>query len=145
MKQINQAGLDLIKKFEGCKLEAYRDAVGVLTIGYGHTGDVKPGDKISQHQADVILLFDLDKFQLGVGLVAADANDNQFSAMVSLAFNVGLRAFQNSTLLKKFQAGDHRGAAAEFSKWTRAGGKVLAGLVKRRQAERELFTKAVGV
>lgn len=141
--KINQAGLDLIKRFESCKLEAYLCPAGKWTIGYGHTGDVKPGDKITQHQADVILEYDLDKFQLGVGLVAADANENQFSAMVCLAFNIGLRAFQGSRLLMKFQDGDYDGAAREFGKWTRAGGKVLAGLVKRRQAERELFTREV--
>lgn len=129
---------------EGCKLEAYRCPAGIWTIGYGHTGDVKRGDRITQHQAETILKYDLERFERAVSASAPKANSNQHSAMVSFAFNVGVRALGGSTLLRKFLAGDLRGAADEFSKWTHAAGKELPGLVKRRAAERALFLSPVG-
>ena len=142
--KINQAGLDLIKRFEGCRLTAYLCPAGVPTIGWGHTGDVKLGDKITQHQADVILTdVDLVKFEEGVERLAGDcvASSNEFSALVCFAYNVGLEALAKSTLLKKLKLGERYHAANEFLKWNKAGGKVLPGLVKRRVAERELFRK----
>ncbi len=141
--KINQAGIDLIKKFEGCKLKAYRCPAKVWTIGYGHTKDVREGQKISQHQADVILASDLEVYAESVADLTAKLalTDNEFSALVSFAYNLGVTRLANSTLYKRLVKGDTAGAAAEFSKWTRAGGVVLPGLVKRREAEKALFLK----
>jgi lysozyme len=139
--RINAAGRDLIKKYEGVSLKAYRCPAGVITIGWGHTGDVKPGDVITEHQAEAILDVDLDKFEKGVEklLQGCIFNQYQFSALVSFAFNLGLEALGKSTLLAKFRAGDVKGAASEFMKWKYAAGKVLPGLVKRRAEEKALF------
>ncbi len=140
MAKINEAGRDLIKRFEGCRLKAYRCPAGVWTIGYGHTGaSVKEGLLITQHQADIILESDLTKFEEAVEEWMPGASSNQFSALVSFAFNLGINALIKSTLRKKFLAADVGGAADEFLRWNKAGGKVLPGLVKRRKAERELF------
>jgi len=142
VRKINEAGLELIKRFEGCSLVAYKCPAGIFTIGAGHTGDVKEGDQITQHQADVILTeIDLPKFEEGVERLCKDVglSDNEFSALVSFAFNVGLEALAKSTLLKKLRLGQRRGAADELLRWNKAGGKVLAGLMKRREAERALF------
>ena len=138
---INQAGIDLIKEFEGCKLEAYKDAVGVLTVGYGHTGsDVKPGMIINQAMAQQLLVKDLEKFETGVeDLVRVGLADNEFSALVCFAYNVGLHNLEHSHLLLKVNLGDMNGAADEFLKWSKAGGEILPGLLRRRQAERALF------
>ena len=140
--KINDAGLRLIKSFEGCKLTAYRDIVGVLTIGYGTTGDkVKVGMQISQEDADEMLVDRLEEeFEPGVeSLVEKDLTENQFSALVSFAYNLGLGALGRSTLLKLVKAGDMDGAAEEFVKWSMAGGKQVAGLLRRREAEKALF------
>lgn len=137
--KINAGGLDIIKRFEGLKLKAYKCPAGVWTIGWGHTGDVKPGATITAHQAEAILDADLDRFELGVDKLAPGLPSNQFSALVSFSFNVGLEALAKSTLLKKLKSGGPLAAAPEFAKWVRAGGKVLPGLVKRREAERQLF------
>lgn len=137
--KINAAGLTLLKRFEGCRLEAYLCAAGVATIGWGHTEGVKLGQKITQHQADVILESDLDMFEENVERLCPDATPNQFSALVCFAYNVGVAALANSTLRKKFLRGDIQGAADEFTRWNKAGGKVLQGLVRRRAAERALF------
>lgn len=139
--KLSKAGLELIKHFEGCKLTAYRCPAGVLTIGYGSTGvHVKPGMTISQQEAEQMLLGDLARFVVGVSeVVRADMTQGQFDALVSFAFNLGLGALRGSTLLAKFKAGDVAGAAKEFHRWNRAGGKVLDGLTKRREAERALF------
>lgn len=140
----NAAGISLIKSFEGCKLLAYRDQVGVLTVGYGHTGaDVYEDMEINQAAADQMLNMDLRQFEAGVNAcVKQPINENQFSALVCFAYNVGLHAIKISTLLKKINKGDMRGAAAEFVKWDHAGGKVCTGLLKRRMAETELFNKS---
>jgi lysozyme len=134
-------GLALTKQFEGCKLTAYQDSVGVWTIGYGHTGTfADPGKTITQAFADQLLLADIAKFEAGVlKLVRAAINQNQFDALVDFSFNLGLGNLGSSTLLKKLNAGDIKGAAEEFLRWDKAGGKVLAGLTRRRKAERELF------
>lgn len=138
--KINQKGIDLIKHFEGLYLESYKCPAGVWTIGYGHTGGVSAGEKISGEKAEDLLKGDLEKFEKGVEeLVQTDINEDQFSALVSFSFNLGLGNLSKSTLLKKLNAGDYTGAADEFPKWRKAGGKVLQGLVKRRAAERELF------
>ena len=137
---INKQTLDLIKKFEGCRLKAYLCPAGVLTIGYGHTKSVKPNQTITQQQADELLVTDLTEFERGVkSLVIVPINDNQLGALVSFAYNVGIGALQKSTLLKKLNAKDYQGASNEFLRWNKAGGKELKGLTLRRQAERELF------
>jgi len=135
-------GLRLTKQFEGRKLTAYHDSVGVWTIGDGHTGpDVYRGLTINDQRADELLLQDTAE-------AAADVNhlvtyphltQDMFDALVDFTFNLGAGRLAASTLLKKLNAGDIEGAAAEFPKWVYAGGKVLAGLVKRRDAERALF------
>lgn len=137
---IGQKGLDLIKSFEGCKLDAYKDAVGVVTIGYGHTKTAQMGQRITQAQADDLLRSDIATFESAVtAAVAVLINQNQFDALVCFAFNVGAGALRGSTLLKKLNAGDYQGAANEFLKWDKADGKVLAGLTRRRKSERLLF------
>jgi lysozyme len=141
--KINAAGRQIITQCEGCKLEAYTCPAGVLTIGYGHTGDVKPGMKITQHEADVVLEYDLDRFEEAVSKLAPKANENQFSALVSLAFNVGVEAVRKSTLLKLLNAGNVRAAHGEFAKWCHVGGKVLPGLQRRRALEASLFVRPV--
>jgi lysozyme len=140
--KISQAGLDLIKRFEGCELEAYQDAVGIWTIGYGHTGpDVHEGLKITQAQADAILAKDVERFASGVAAnVRVAITQSEFDALVSFAFNVGLTAFRTSTLLKLLNDNSDRSVVAtQFLRWNKAGDKVLEGLTKRRNAEKELF------
>lgn len=134
-------GLALIKSFEGLRLQAYTCPAGVLTIGYGSTGPhVRPGMRITEQQADALLLSDLSRFEAAVtGAVRVPLTQAQFDALVSFTFNVGVAALRSSTLLRKLNAGDYAGAAAEFARWNKAGGKVLAGLTRRRAAERALF------
>jgi lysozyme len=136
-------GLDLIKAHEGLRLEAYPDPASggdPWTIGYGHTAGVKPGDVITQEQADAYLREDIawaeDAVRSGVKVPISQA---AFDAMVSLTFNIGAGAFGRSTLLKMLNAGDHAGAADQFMRWTTAAGRVMPGLEKRRAAERALF------
>lgn len=136
--------VSLIKKWEGCKLAAYPDpATGgdPWTIGYGATGaGIKKGVTWTQAQADDRLALDVDRFLKGVrSVLKKPATDAQLGAMTSLAYNIGVKAFTNSTLLRKFNAGDKAGAAAEFGRWNRAGGKVMRGLTNRRADEREVF------
>lgn len=137
----SQAGLAVTKSFEGCVLTAYRDLVGVLTIGYGHTGpDVKPGMVINAAQATDLLKKDLEKFVTAANkLIKVEVTQGQFDACVDLMFNIGEGAFGKSTLLKKLNAGDYVGAHDEFVKWCYAGGKVVPGLLRRRQAEQKMF------
>ena len=141
-RQINDAGLKTIIEFEGLELRAYRDAAGILTIGYGHTGpDVQEKQVITKERAVELLKEDLNYWQKTVGYHFPNLLDNQFSALVSLCYNVGSLPLI-MTLGKKLRAGDIQGAANEFLRWNRAGGKVLEGLRRRRRAERELFLKA---
>jgi len=138
--QTSNKGIDLIKRFEGLKFEAYRDSVGIPTIGYGHTHNVKMGDVITGEQADKYLREDLLVAELTINTnVRVNLTQNQFDALASFVFNLGSGNFVKSTLLKKLNAGDFAGAADEFGKWVNAGSKKLAGLVKRRTAEREVF------
>ena len=140
---INDRGREIILEFEGCALEAYKDPGGVWTIGVGHVGDVKPGMKITKHQAEVILEFDIQRIEAAVSNLAPHATGPQFSACVSLCFNIGVDAFRKSTLLKYLNEGRPVAAAAQFSKWCHAGGVVLPGLVRRRAAEAALFLTPV--
>lgn len=138
--KINEAGLNLIRDFEGCRLKAYLCPAGVWTIGYGHTQGVKPDMVISQLQAERFLRQDLKRFEEAVtSLVKVPVTPNQFSALVSFAYNVGTGALYDSTLLRKLNKKDYKGAAAEFLRWNKAGGKVLPGLTRRRIAEKDLF------
>jgi len=142
--KINQAGLDLIKSFEQCRLTAYADpGTGgePYTIGWGHTGHgIYLGMQISQEQADLWLASDVAKFEECVDqVIMTPVTDNQFSACVSLAYNIGVRNFSGSTLVKKHKAGDFNGAAGEFVRWNKAAGKVMLGLRRRRAAEQALF------
>jgi lysozyme len=137
------AGIKFIEEREGCRLTAYQDSVGVWTIGVGHTIGVVPGMTITQEEADDLLAEDLANAEAAVNsLVKVPLSQPQFDALVSLVFNIGSGAFRNSTLLRKLNAGDTEGAAAEFQRWCHAGDQVLPGLVKRRAAEAAMFKEA---
>ena len=133
---------------EGNILTAYKDSAGVLTIGVGHTSAAGPplvaaGMTITAAEADEILSRDLGNVEIALGsAVTVPLSQDEFDALVSLTFNIGTIAFKNSTLLKKLNAGDRVGAADQFLVWNKAGGKVLQGLVNRRQAERAQFLSA---
>ena len=144
--KINSKGIQLIKTFEGCLLNAYLDSVKIATIGYGATyyqngSKVKIGDKITQEQANELLVFHLAVFADGVDdLIDSEINENQFAALVSFAFNLGLGNLKKSTLLKKVNANPNdKSIALEFMKWNKAGGKVLSGLTRRRKSESDLY------
>ncbi|EQC2606303.1 TPA: lysozyme [Enterobacter hormaechei] len=143
--QTSEKGIALIKEFEGCKLTAYRDSVGVWTIGYGWTQPVdgKPiraGMTIKQETAERLLKTGLVRYESDVSrLVKVGLTQGQFDALVSFTYNLGARSLSTSTLLRKLNAGDYAGAADEFLRWNKAGGKVLNGLTRRREAERALF------
>ncbi|WP_407214072.1 lysozyme [Enterobacter hormaechei] len=143
--QTSEKGIALIKQFEGCKLTAYQDSVGVWTIGYGWTKPVdgKPiraGMTIKQETAERLLKTGLVSYENDVSrLVKVDLTQGQFDALVSFTYNLGARSLSTSTLLRKLNAGDYAGAADEFLRWNKAGGKVLNGLTRRREAERALF------
>jgi len=165
-REINQAGLDLIKSFEGIldgdpktvNLDPYVDPVGIYTIGWGHaivwgnnflrtsTPNAKAIAKqlypkgLTMQEAEDLLRADIRAHSIPVeALIKVPVTDNQFAALVSFAFNLGVNNLRNSTLLKKVNARDFDGAALEFAKWNKAGGKVLKGLVRRREAEATLF------
>lgn len=138
---ISQKGIDLIKNFEGCRLIAYKCPAGIWTIGYGHTGaDVTAGLKITQEEAEKILKQDLLVHCNNVfSMVRVPLTQNQFDALVSFEYNVGYGNFKSSTLLKLLNDKKYTDAAEQFEKWVYAGGKKLAGLIKRRAAEKALF------
>lgn len=142
----SQNGIELIKSFEGCVLKAYQDAVGIWTIGYGHTSNVYPGMSITAAQAEAYLKSDLTKFENSVNsYIAIPLTQDMYDALVSFAFNVGAGALKNSTLLGKLNQGDINGAAKEFDRWIHAGEKILPGLVKRRAAEKKMFLKGTNI
>ena len=146
MKKTSEVGKSLIKSHEGFRAEAYVCPAGVVTIGYGTTtingNSVTLGTKITTDEADQFLEEDLKTFEDAVNnLVRANLNQNQFDALVSFVYNVGVGNFKKSTLLKKLNAGDYSNASSEFLKWNRGGGKVLKGLSNRRKAEQQLFLK----
>ena len=137
---ISKEGLSLIKKFEGCELEAYNCAAGVLTIGYGSTKGVKEGDTITQEEADKLLLHEMEEYEGYVNnLVKVDLSQNQFDALVSWVFNLGPANLKASTLLKVLNGKDYDDVPAQIQRWNKAGGKVLEGLIRRRNAEALLF------
>jgi GH24 family phage-related lysozyme (muramidase) len=138
--QLSSEGVDLIKKSEGLRLDAYNDVAGVPTIGYGHTGDVTLGDRITSEEAARLLAQDTEWAEQAVSdNVDVPLTQDQFGALTSFTYNVGEGAFENSTLLDKLNAGDYEGAQAEFGRWVNADGKQAAGLVQRRQEEAALF------
>jgi lysozyme len=144
---MGSAGLDLLKSFEQLRLRAYRDGGGVLTIGWGHTADVKEADEITAHHADVMLASDVADAERCVNLRAPNVGQNQFDALVSFVFNLGCARFDTSTLLRLVRAGDFRAAAGDppdfkngqFIRFNHDNGKVVAGLTRRRIAEAKLF------
>lgn len=148
MMNLSEKGEALIKEFESCRLQAYQDSVGIWTIGWGHINGVKKGDTLTQEEADAIFDMEIVMYVDGVNsMLKVDVTQGQFDAMVSFAYNVGLdmdtddvaEGLGDSTLLKKVNKGDFAGAAEEFPKWNKAGGKVINGLTRRRLAEQALF------
>lgn len=146
-KTTSDVGLDLISGFEDTRFKAYDDGVGVWTIGTGTTVypngvKVKQGDTCTLEQAKTYFKHDLAKFEKTVNeSVTVPLTQNQFDALVSLTYNIGSGAFKNSTLLTVLNKGDYQGASDQFLVWNKAGGKVMNGLVRRREAERALFLK----
>lgn len=141
--KISEAGLSLIKEFEGFRANAYLCSAGVPTIGYGHTRGVKLGDVCTREEAEEWLREDVEAAERCVNqTVAVPLTENEFSALVSFVFNLGCGNFRKSTLLKLLNESRHDEAAMEFRRWDRAGGQVLAGLTKRRLAEQRLFETA---
>jgi lysozyme len=144
-RTINQAGLEMIKQFEGCELTAYQDVAGIWTIGYGHTLGVTAGMVYTQAQADEALASDLLSTETFVdnAVSAVNTTDNQFAAMVSLTYNIGVGNFASSTVLREHLAGQTQKAADAFLLWNKAtiNGvlQVVQGLVNRRTAERTLY------
>lgn len=140
--QISENGLRFIEGFENLRLETYFDVRGVATIGYGHTLNVIPGMVITQEQAEQFLAQDVASAEAAINAnVRVDLTQNQFDACCSLIFNIGNGAFKQSTLLQLLNQGDFTNAALQFVRWDKAAGKVVAGLLRRRQAETDLFNK----
>ncbi|GAC07624.1 lysozyme [Paraglaciecola chathamensis] len=138
----NQACIDIIKESEGVRLKAYRGPAGHWLIGYGHKAGVKQGMEINAPQAEVFLKNDLLKIEEQMSkLVKVPVNNNQFSALVCLGYNIGMGNLYKSTLLRLLNKGDYTGASDQFSVWRKAAGKVNAHLVKRRAKEKSLFDK----
>ena len=131
---MNQAGLDLLKQYEGFRANAYRDIVGIWTLGYGFTQGVKPGDHMTQAEGDARLLKELESYAPGV-----PGTENQLAAMTVLAYNIGKPSFDHSTVKRLHVARDFQGAADAFRMWDKANGKVVYGLVRRRESERALY------
>jgi len=139
-RRISDKGIALIKEFEGFQANAYLCPAGAWTIGWGHTTGVKAGDRVTVEQAEWFLRQDLRQFEDAVNqLVTVTLTQGQFDALVSFAFNVGVGAFQTSTLLRVLNQDKYQEAADQFLRWNRAGDQVLEGLTRRRQAERKLF------
>ena len=139
--EYSKTGLALTERFEGLRLTAYRDVAGVLTIGYGHTGpDVFEGQTITQQEAETLLVQDtLSAANAVNGLVKVTLTQAEFDALVDFVFNVGQGNFSASTLLKRLNEGDFEGAANQFDAWDHAGGKVVAGILRRRNEEAAEF------
>ena len=136
----SQDGIVLIKHFEGCELKAYQCAAGVWTIGYGHTKGVQPGDQWSESHANHMLEVELEEYENYVSTaVTVPLSQNQFDALVSWVYNLGNGNLTSSTMLKVLNSGDYAGVPAQIKRWNKAGGKVLEGLTRRRQAEADMF------
>ena len=138
--QISEEGKNLIKKFEGCELEAYKCAAGVWTIGYGHIKTAVEGMKIDQATANELFDEEMGEYETYVNTaVTVPLSQNQFDALVSWVFNLGNGNLNASTMLKVINSSDHAGVPAQIKRWNKAGGKVLEGLIRRREAEALLF------
>lgn len=137
----NDAGIALIKRFEGMRLRPYKDSVGVLTVGYGHTRMVREAVTYTLEEVEDLLKQDLEYFERSLTNMVQNCTSNQFSAMVCLAFNIGTGNFANSTVRRLHNERNHQGAADAFLMWNKAGGKSLVGLSRRREAERELYLR----
>lgn len=139
---ISDVGIDLIKKWEGFRSRAYLDPVGVWTIGYGHTKGVKRGQMITEPEALALLKEEVKTYANAVKeKVTVELNQNQFDALTSFTYNVGIGALSNSTLLKRLNKEQYTAAAEQLLRWVKGDGRTLPGLVNRRQEERELFLK----
>jgi len=137
---ISNTGIDLIKHFEGCETEAYLCPAGVPTIGYGHIKGVQMGDVITEAQAHEMLVEELEEYESYINdFVTVSLNQNQFDAMVSWVYNLGSGNLRASTLLKVLNSGNYLDVPEQIMRWNKAGGKVLEGLTRRRQAEANLF------
>ena len=140
--QLSHAGTTLLKYFEGCETVAYQDSVGVWTIGYGHTKGVYEGMTITLPAADRMLMEELKEYEGYVdNMVTVELTQEQFDALTVCVYNLGPTNFKNSTLLKKLNSGNYSAVPTEIKRWNKAGGKVLNGLVKRREAEARLFDR----
>jgi len=140
MQIISEEGISLIKKFEGCELDAYQDSVGVWTIGYGHTKGVNEGDKINQDEAEYLLQEEMPEYEGYINeLVTVPLQQCQFDALVAWVYNLGPTNLRESTLLKLLNAGDYHSVPNQIKRWNKAGGQVLNGLVRRREAEAIMF------
>lgn len=134
----------LVMLYEGTVLQSYRDPIGIVTACVGHTGpELRMGQRYTRQQCEDMLYGDLLKHAQALECIKRPMTDGQKAAFLSFAFNVGNKAFCDSTLARKANAGDMPGACAELSRWTRAGGRELPGLVKRRAAERELCERGL--
>jgi|TARA_R110001606_G_C15379437_1_gene650288 GH24 family phage-related lysozyme (muramidase) len=138
--KISIEGLSLIKKFEGLELNAYQCAAGVWTIGYGHTKGVFEGQTIKKAEADEMLVLEMDEYEKAVNdAVTISIDQCMFDALVSWTYNLGPSNLNASTMLKVLNSGDYDGVPAQIKRWNKAGGKVLEGLIRRRDAEALLF------
>jgi lysozyme len=138
--KISAEGLELIKKFEGCELKAYKCPAGVWTIGYGHIKGVEEGMEITKEQAEEMLKEEVVEYENYVNTaVSVPLSQNHFDALVSWVYNLGNGNLTSSSMLNVLNAGDYEGVPAQIKRWNKAGGKVLEGLVRRREAEALLF------
>ena len=137
---ISAEGLSLIKKFEGCELKAYRCAANVLTIGYGSTKGVTEDMEITQEEAESLLQEEMHEYEGYINdMVKVPLEQHQFDAMVSWVFNLGSGNLSSLTLLKKLNNSEYDEVPAQIRRWNKAGGKVLDGLIRRREAEAKMF------
>jgi lysozyme len=143
--KISQRGIDLIKEFEGFSATPYECPGGIFTIGYGHTHGVSADSPpITKKEAETLLRDDVCRAENAVlQMIDVPLNENQFAALVSLVFNIGAAAFAGSTLRRFLNAADYAGAAVQFDRWVHAKGVKLAGLTRRRAAERALFEEEI--
>ena len=138
MKTSNE-GIELIKFFEGFESKAYQDAVGVWTIGYGHTKNVEPGMEATEKEALAMLMYELEEYEGYINRIPVSLTQNQFDALVAWVYNLGPSNLAASTLLKRLKSGDLWDVPTQIKRWNKAGGKVLKGLVRRREAEALMF------
>lgn len=137
---ISEEGLSLIKKFEGCELKSYRCSANVLTIGYGHTKGVEEDQEITQEEAEEMLVSELGEYEGYINdMVECDLEQHQFDALVAWVYNLGPTNLRSSTMLKRLNSNDLDDVPNQIKRWDKAGGKVLAGLTRRREAEALMF------